>query len=306
MINTTEPDIPITVGLCVKNAEKTIRKCIGSVLNQNYPSRLITIIVVDGNSADSTVEIIRNSLHNSGLSSYFYSDHGGGLGVARQMVLDNTKEKYIIWIDGDSIIFKDFISEQVKFMEKELGVAVATGTFVRYKNAEESLSSSLESIEKYVGSVTFDPASSRRGLPPNDTSVYRVEALKQIGGFDTCIRGASEDEDVITRMRKNGWVITVNSNAYYHAFPKATWHGIWKEGVWFGCGQHYISHKDKTMHVIMHHIPFIVFFVKFNVGSTAYKLTSEKKVFLFPLAGFFMTMAWWYGYIQAHVSGYGH
>jgi glycosyltransferase involved in cell wall biosynthesis len=292
--------------LCVKNAEKTIRNCIASVLNQNYPKRLITVIVVDGNSVDNTVEIIKKLLLGSGLSSHFSTDHGEGLGVARQKVLDNTREKYIIWIDGDSTILKNFISEQVKFMEKQPGISVATGAFVRLKNAEENLPASLESIEKYVGSVTFDPARSRRGLPPNDTSIYRVEALKQIGGFDTCIRGASEDEDVITRMRKNGWKITVNSSAQYNAFPKATWHGIWKEGVWFGFGQHYLNHKDKTMHVVMHHIPFVIFFVKFSEASIAYKLTSEKKVFFFPFAGVFTTMAWWYGYIQAHISGYGH
>jgi glycosyltransferase involved in cell wall biosynthesis len=306
LIETVQPDIPVAIGLCVKNAEKTIRKCAESIVNQNYPKRLVTVLVVDGKSRDKTVEITRKLLLSSGLSSRFYSDNGEGLGAARQIVLDHAHEKYIIWIDGDATIYEDFVREQVKFMEKKTNVSVATGTFVYLKNHGESLPSSLENIEKYVGSITFPQKRSDRGLPPNDTSIYRVKALKQIGGFDTSIRGASEDEDVITRMRRKGWGVTVNPNAIYHAFPKATWQSIWKEGAWFGSGQHYLSHKDKTLRVVFHHIPLIIFFGKFKASYVAYKLTSEKKVFLLPLAGVFFTMAWWYGYLQAHLGGYGH
>ena len=294
------------MGLCVKNAEKTIQNCVESIVGQNYPKKLMTVIVVDGNSTDKTVELAEKQLLGSGLSSQFRSDHGEGLGAARQIVLDNSTQKYIIWIDGDARVQENFIDEQVKFMEEKPRVCVATGTFVRVKYPNESLALSLDSIAKYLGSTAFCPGKSDHGIPPNDTSIYRVEALRQIGGFDTSIRGAGEDEDVISRMRKNGWTITVNPRAYYHAFPKATWYDLWKEQSWFGYGSHYISHKDKTLRVRMHHIPFIRFYVEIRAGSVAYRLTSEKKAFLFPLADIFMTVAWWCGYFKSHIRGYGH
>jgi glycosyltransferase involved in cell wall biosynthesis len=306
MISTEVTHVSVTIGLCVKNAEKTIKNCIESIINQDYPRELMTVIVVDGNSEDNTVEMTKKLLLSSGLSSYFYSDQGEGLGVARQLVLDNTNEEYIVWIDGDATIFQNFVSEQVRFMEKKTRVSVATGTFVCMKNPGENILSSLENIIKNVSSVTYDPERNSRGLPPNDTSIYRVKALKQVGGFDTSINGASEDEDVIIRMRKKGWAVTVNPRAYYYAFPKATWQGIWREAVWFGFGSHYLSHKDKPLRICMYHIPFIVFFINFREGSIAYKITSEKKVFLFPLTAVFTTMAWWYGYLKAHIRGYGH
>jgi glycosyltransferase involved in cell wall biosynthesis len=304
--NQLELGVAVTVGLCVKNAEKTIRNCIMSVAGQNYPKNLVTVILVDGNSKDKTVEIAKMQLLSSGLLLKFFSDNGQGLGVARQTVLENSNAKYIIWVDGDTTISKQFLDEQVKLMEKNPNVCVATGTFVRLKNPNESLPAALESIEKYVGSNTFNSEKSAHGLPPNDTSVYRVEALKQVGGFDTNIRGASEDEDVINRMRGMGWAVTVNGRAKYYAFPKATWQGMWKEQSWFGHGQHYLGHKNEAYHFQIHHIPFIRFLVGFREGSKAYRLTSEKKVFLLPFAGVFFTMAWWYGYLQAHLGGYGH
>ena len=47
----------ITIITPVKNDEKNIEKTIRSVLNQNYKN--FEYIIVDGNSNDSTIEIIK-------------------------------------------------------------------------------------------------------------------------------------------------------------------------------------------------------------------------------------------------------
>jgi glycosyltransferase involved in cell wall biosynthesis len=245
-------------------------------------------------------------LSNSGMQQLFLSDNGAGLGVARQTVFENTRDKYIIWVDGDAIINEDFIRSQVDFMEQHSEVCVATGAYIHKSGIHANLPASLESISKHVGSVVSLTAKAKRGLPPNDVSIYRVDALKQVKGFDTHIRGASEDEDVIARMRKFGWFVAVNAQAKYYVFPRATWHDLWAERVWFGYGQHFLGHKDKSMHVCMYHIPLINFYTGLKLGIKAYRLTSEKKSFLFPPYNVFSTAAWWHGYLKAHMEGYGH
>ncbi len=304
LVQSTE-QIPITIGLCVKNAERTIESCIQSILNQHYPKNLVEIIVVDGKSKDKTIQIARRMISLAGVSARFYSDEGKGLGPARQIVLDNTDSKYVIWVDGDVVISDDFVQAQIEFMEKHPKVGMATGMYCFRQETHVALPALLQNLAKLAGSIRFKETS-RRGLPPNDCSIYRVETSRQVGGFDTRIRGAAEDEDIILRMRRRGWQISVNREAEYFAFSRHTWSGIWTEAAWFGYGKHFLGHKYKGLHVCMHSIPLVNFYggIKMSVG--AYKLTSQPKSFLLPLGCVFYSIAWWFGFVKANIEGYGH
>jgi len=310
---TLDTDVFVTVGLCVKNAEKTIKDCIESIVNQNYPKRLMTVIVVDGKSKDKTVEMAKKQLLSSGILSKFYSDDGAGLGHARQIVLNNTNNKYVVWVDSDVIISKDFVINQVAFMEENLKVGVAAGKSVFQLDASFTLPASLQNLSKYVGSVEFKQTKKYRGLPPNDASIYRVEAAKQVGGFDEKIKGASEDEDIMLRMRGKQWLISVNKEASFHAFPRDTWQSLWIENFWFGYGSHFLHHKHRNLrrrkkfiHRVLKLIPMIYLISGIRDSLRAYKLTLKKSSFLFPIYYFFQSTAWWFGFIRAHMENYGH
>jgi len=67
-----ENPIRITIGLCVKNSEKTIKKCLESIINQDYPKELVEIIIVDGGSKDRTIEIAKEMISNAGISSRLF------------------------------------------------------------------------------------------------------------------------------------------------------------------------------------------------------------------------------------------
>lgn len=306
MCNHSDSNIRVTVGLCVKNAERTIRNCVLSITNQSYPKQLVTLIVVDGKSKDKTVEIIKEQLQGSEIITNFYSDDGKGLGIARQMVLDTTQDKYIVWADGDTAIHEDFVEKQVEFMEANPRVCVATGICVHEKKTHASIPESLCSIRKYASSIAAVSKQATRGFPPNDVSIYRVDALKQVGGFDKEIRGASEDEDIIIRMRQQGWVVKVNKQALYHLYPRLTWQDLWTEQVWFGYGKHFLSHKYKDLHFWVYNIPLVYFYLGLKQGFKAYRLTCDKKSYLLSLRYFFAKVALSYGFIKAHLDGYGH
>jgi len=306
MTSQSKSKIKTTIGLCVKNSEKTLKNCLENIINQSYPKELMEIIVVDGDSKDKTMEIATNMISNSGILSKFYSDEGEGLGTARQIVLDNINSKYVVWVDGDVLISKDFVKNQVEFMEQNPQVGVATGRYVFTKDAHTTLPALLQSLSKYVGSIEFSNTAEHRGLPPNDASIYQVKASRQVGGFDKNIKGASEDEDIIIRMRKKGWLVSVNHEAKYYAFPRETWHSLWIESSWFGYGKHYLNHKYRNLHVHVYNTPLIFFFVGLKAGLKAYKLTLHKNAFLLPLASVFSKIAWWFGFIKSHMEGYGH
>ena len=84
----------VTVIICTKNAEKTIGETIKSIL-ENNPSE---IIVVDGKSTDSTIEIC-----NQYNLKILYDD-GIGLGNARNIGLKEVKTEYVYYVGPDCIL----------------------------------------------------------------------------------------------------------------------------------------------------------------------------------------------------------
>jgi glycosyltransferase involved in cell wall biosynthesis len=296
----------VTIGLCFRNAERTIKECLENILSQDYPQELMEIIMVDGKSTDNTIEIAQNMVSKSNILSRLYCDDGEGLGRARQIVLDKASGKYVVWIDSDVLVSRDFVRSQVRFMEENPQVGVATGKYIYNENADKTLPASLQSLSRYLGSIEFTYTKQYRGLPPNDASIYRIAASEQVGGFDKNIRGASEDEDIIFRMVESGWVISVNADAKFSAFTRESWQSLWKERMWFGYGKHFISHKHEGLHVRTPMLPPIGFVVGLKEGVRAYKLTLKTKSFLLCFYYCFSGTASWFGFLNAHFEGYGH
>ena len=49
----------VSVIICARNEEKTIRRCLDSILNLDYPRSRLEIILVDDESKDSTLDIFK-------------------------------------------------------------------------------------------------------------------------------------------------------------------------------------------------------------------------------------------------------
>lgn len=93
----------VSVNIPTYNSERTVEKCLLSILNQDYPN--IEVIVVDGYSSDKTVEIA----NKYGAKCYFELE----VAKARKLAYEKSKGKYILFLDSDQTIEKNLISECV-------------------------------------------------------------------------------------------------------------------------------------------------------------------------------------------------
>ena len=59
-IGKNEEKYSVTVLVPARNEEANISKCLDSLLNQNYPSDKLEIVVIDDDSEDSTAEIVND------------------------------------------------------------------------------------------------------------------------------------------------------------------------------------------------------------------------------------------------------
>lgn len=105
-----EGNIKISVIVPVYNAEKTLRQCVDSILNQEF--RDFELILVDDGSKDSSPEICDN---------YTLQDHrvkvvhkpNGGVSSARNIGMDRAIGEWITFIDSDDYITEGYLEDVV-------------------------------------------------------------------------------------------------------------------------------------------------------------------------------------------------
>ncbi len=294
----------VTVGLCVKNAQSIIKRALNSLVEQTLPASDLELIVVDGNSQDNTLKIIRETLRHAGFTTRILQE-SSGLGVARQMVVSEASGKYIVWLDADMTLPPDYLVNQVAFMEIHPEVGIAGG---RYNvHTGYGLVADLENIVYAVDSVYGPRANASKFgyLPGAEGAIYRVAAVRAVGGFDTKINGAAEDTEMAYRVRAHGWMLAVTKEMFTES-TRLSWCSLWSQYVWYGRGGHFIFHKDPGSLSLWKMSPLGGLLAGVLRSPGAYLLTHKRAFFLLPVHYTFKRLAWFFGFCGAHIDGYGH
>ena len=288
----------------MRNCEASIKEAIDSVLDQDFQHELMEVIFVDDGSEDRTLSIILDYITRMGIEAKVFHSEWKGLGSARNVVVDNASGDYIVWVDGDMILPRDHVRKQVEFMQQNPTVGIAKarhGTCLG-----ENLVGALENIAfqvvdfKYGGKVASVRALGTGG------SIYRVKAIRQVGGFDDHISGVGEDMDAEYRIKDAGWLLYRASPALFYERHRKTWRDLWDQGFWYGYNGHYILGKDKGLISLYKMTPLAGFVAGAWYSTIAYKLLRRKWVFLLPIQYAFKRVAWCLGFAKGQIDGRKH
>lgn len=107
----------VSVIVPVYNAERTLERCVNSILNQTY--RNLEIIMVDDASTDSSREVmLRLEQSDPERIMVVFSDENRGAGGARNIALEYAHGEYLSFIDSDDYIHTLFCERLVAELEK--------------------------------------------------------------------------------------------------------------------------------------------------------------------------------------------
>jgi len=286
----------VTIGVCVRNCASTIREAIESIMAQDYPHDLIEVIFVDDGSQDETLAIIKQYASKIDMKVKIFHHRWRGLGPSRNIVVKNASGKYVVWVDGDMIIPKDFVRKQVEFMEKNPKIGIAKAKYGIYE--EENLLGFLENISYVAVDHIYGGKPTFRTLGTGG-SIYRVSAIHEVGGFDINLKGVGEDVDVEHRVRKAGWLTYLGGPTVFYERRRKTLKAIWEEGFWHGYGGHHAYLKNKKAFDLYKMTPIAGFLAGVWYANIAYKVTHRKTVFLLSLQYAFKRTAWCLGFIKS-------
>jgi GT2 family glycosyltransferase len=116
----------ISISLVTYNNSKVIEKCINSIFNITNNIDF-EIIIIDNNSSDNTVKIIKNNFKNVKLIK---NDKNIGFGAAHNIAIKLGKGKYHLVINPDIIFTENIIEKLINFMEENSDVGLVSPKIV--------------------------------------------------------------------------------------------------------------------------------------------------------------------------------
>lgn len=114
----------VSIIIPVYNAEKYLKKCVSSVLEQSYTN--FELILVDDGSADSS-SVICNEFAECDSRVVFIHQNNFGVSSARNCGLKVAKGEFIAFVDSDDYVEKDWLKMQIDTMTANNADVVVCG-----------------------------------------------------------------------------------------------------------------------------------------------------------------------------------
>lgn len=212
-----EPFISVVVP--AYNSEKTIKKCIDSLLSIEYPN--YEIIIVDDGSIDRTREILSKYIDRIKIIE---SQHFGP-SKCRNIAAKQAKGELVAFTDSDCIVEKNWLKELVEgfINNKIVGVGGIQLSPEDETNFGKNVQAFFELTGFLGGYIKFSSSEKLKEVPhnPSCNAIYRKSAFLNIGGFDENL-WPCEDVDLDYRLNKAGFIFMYNPKAIvYHYRPQS-------------------------------------------------------------------------------------
>ena len=185
--------IKISIITAVYNNRDNIGPCIDSVLSQSYPN--IEHIVVDGQSTDGTIDIIRS-----------YENKIGKWASEKDTSIYDALNKGIAMSTGDVIGFlhSDDVFNNATMIEKIATLFSRTNSDAVYGDLVYVSKTNIANIVRYWKSNEFNVTKFRHGwMPPHPTLFLTKKVYDSYGLFNLKYR-ISSDYDLMLRTLGSG------------------------------------------------------------------------------------------------------
>ena len=233
-----------------KNEEKTIGKCIDSLLELDYPKEKIEIIIVEGKSEDNTKKILNEYAKKYSNISVYYDD-SINKPESRNMCIKKSSGDFLISYSGHATAEKDLLKILIpKFTSNEiagvgcpnftpnkdfLGKSIGTlfTGFMAGGGTEMFTQNANFSEEKFVDHVPF--------------VIYRKDIFKHIGLYDKNLQ-YGQDAEFNIRLKKHGYKLLYSPKTKIFLYKPTSLKKLFMKMYFYGIGRAKIvkKHPDQS------------------------------------------------------------
>jgi len=185
----------LSVVIIGRNEESHIAKCIRSVLKDTADFRDCDIIYVDSASSDNTVHIAKQ--HPIRIIQ-LRPDWPLSSSAGRYLGFIHTSGEYVFFIDGDTIVYKQWLTRAVAFLSSQMGVGGVAGIVNELFIDSDGRIQGMKK-NRYNQKENIEDARVFGGI-----ALYRRKVLEEVNPFNPYVVATPELE-LSLRIRKAGY-----------------------------------------------------------------------------------------------------
>ncbi|MPZ48537.1 MAG: glycosyltransferase [Dehalococcoidia bacterium] len=231
-----EPVLPlVTVLLPVRNEAGFIDPCLRALAAQDYPRDRFEVILLDGESSDTTVQEVEALQAELSLPDKVINNPRRTTATAMNLGIWIARGEIVIKVDGHTRVAPDFISASVLALRQS--GADAAGGPIRTVGQEDAIGSAIAlamSSPFGVGDTAFRHSQSEQWTDSVPFGAYRREVFQRVGLFAEDIE-RGEDDEFNYRLRDSGGRIlltpTIRSEYYSRSTYAALARQYWNYGL---------------------------------------------------------------------------
>jgi len=245
------------------NEEKTIKKSILSLIQQDYPR--FEILVIDDGSSDNTYKIAKTLEFNHGDKRLkVLTKENAGKAIALNYAIKRAKGEYFLVVDADSRISKDSLRLMISYFKDPKVAAVAGSVYVVNT---DNLWTKLQALEYIQG---LNLVRNGQGffklvnIVPGPIGLFRKSAVEDIGLYKTDT--FAEDCDLTLRLIAAGDKVDFEIDAIsYTEAPDTITNLIKQRYRWTrGILQAIMKHKWRMFDIFNPTIAFVMWYMFFE------------------------------------------
>ncbi|MFV0563955.1 glycosyltransferase [Malaciobacter mytili] len=202
----------VSIFVPVYNAEKFIKECILSIINQNYQN--IEIVISDDASTDNTPIILKELEKKfSNKIKLFLQENNIGITNNFNFILSKCTGKYILFTAGDDMLKSNCISDTLDIFENNNDISIVFHNSIRTNENGEILKKEKEKQYKIFKGNIRTIIKDNFIIKTNGMMILKEKI--PFDGYNNNFRYAS-DFDFILRVLKDSNFIYINKQLSYY------------------------------------------------------------------------------------------
>lgn len=186
----------------VYNSKEYLRETVKSIESQSEKN--LEIILIDDGSTDGSGKLC-DEIKEMDLRIKVIHTENHGVAHARNLGIENAKAKYILPLDSDDLIDKEYVQEAVKILENDSDVGIVYCKAVKFGEYNGEWDLPLFSISNMLTHNCIFV-----------TSMFRKDDWVRVGGFDEKMQYGIEDYDF--------WLSIIELGRKVYQIPKILFH----------------------------------------------------------------------------------
>ena len=257
----------ISVLIPARNEERSIRKCVESLLMQDYPD--FEIIVLNDNSEDNTLNILKEIQITQPklrvINGSTLEEGWTGKNFACHQLYSQSKGEYVLFSDADTVHFNKSLRNAVtRAVNRNADLYSLIPSMTLETFAEKFIMpgihfTSFTLLPYYLAENLKSPAFAM-GVGP--FMLFKRDAYEKIGGHESVKSHIVEDVALAKSIKKHGLKVVVNkgldilSCRMYHSFSEI-WKGFSKN-IFPGMNYNsFLLFTVFTVYLLLFFVPFV-------------------------------------------------